>query len=276
MTRAALVGTFTYPVENGLLFYDGETINVSWTSTLSNASLSLYCRYESDSTWNTYEISSIGLVDSIGSKQVDVVIEKSSDYCWFNLFETGDDADGVNSVTFLISSDVHSGTTIGLSGVATTSYAGVGVPTGPVTAATTTATTTSTDVTSSASSSTIETSTKSVTASLASGKSSGDLSTGAKAGIGAGVGVASLMLLGACLFWFLRRRRGRGNGQVFAEGQRETAKEKTALMDAVEIGAAKRSAWHPDTVQEMSDSQRPFELHASTGPYTGHTAELDG
>lgn len=55
MTRAALVGTFTYPVENGLLFYDGETINVSWTSTLSNASLSLYCRYETDSTWNTYE-----------------------------------------------------------------------------------------------------------------------------------------------------------------------------------------------------------------------------
>ncbi|KAJ5802839.1 uncharacterized protein N7503_005289 [Penicillium pulvis] len=284
MTRAALVGTFTYPVENGLLYYDGETIDVSWTSTLSNASLSLYCRYETDSTWNTYEISSIGLVDSIGSKQVDVVIEKSSDYCWFNLFETGDDADGVNSVTFLISSDVHSGTTIGLSGAATTSYAGVGVPTGPVTAATTTATTTTTatatattpDVTNSTSTSTIETSTKSVTASLASGKSSGDLSTGAKAGIGAGVGVASLMLLGACLLWFLRRKRGRGNGQAFAEGQRGTTKEKTALMDAVEIGATKGSAWHPDTVQEMRDSQRPFELHASTGPYTGHTAELDG
>lgn len=202
------------------------------------------------------------------------MIEKSSDYCWLNLFETGDDADGVNSVTFLISSDVHSGTTIGLSGVATTSYAGVGVPTGPVTAATATATTT--DVTSSASTSTIETSTESVTASLASGKSSGDLSTGAKAGIGAGVGVASLMLLGACLLWFLRRKRGRENGQAFAEGQRETAKEKTALMDAVEIGATKGSAWHPDTVQEMRDSQRPFELHASTGPYTGHTAELDG
>jgi hypothetical protein len=53
VTCADLVGTFTYPVENGLIFYNGETIDVSWTSTLSNASLYLFCRYEIDSVWNT-------------------------------------------------------------------------------------------------------------------------------------------------------------------------------------------------------------------------------
>ncbi|KAJ5701440.1 hypothetical protein N7488_008988 [Penicillium malachiteum] len=264
VTCTDLVGTFTYPVENGLQFYDGETINVSWTSSLSNASLTLYCRYESDSTWETYTI----LID----------ITKSSDYCWFNLFQTGNDTDGVNSVTFLISSDVHSGTTIGLTGTATTSYAGVGVPTGPVTAATTSTTSSSltTTFTTSDSTSSVSTSTSSTTASTSSAKpsekSSGGLSTGAKAGIGAGVGVGALIVIGVLLFWFFKRRQGRGNGQVFSELQAGTAREKAVLLNAAEIGPAKGIPWEPANVYEMRDSQRPVELDASTR----HTAELDG
>ncbi|KAJ6024621.1 hypothetical protein N7540_005418 [Penicillium herquei] len=285
VTCTDLVGTFTYPVENGLQFYDGETIDVSWTSTLSNASLTLYCRYETDSTWNTYTISDTELVESSGSKLVDIKITKSSDYCWFNLFKTGNDTDGVNSVTFLISSDVHSGTTIGLTGTATTSYAGVGVPTGPVTAATTVTTATTTSSSSSTSTSTatisdstssVSTSTGSVTASpsseSSSEKSNGGLSTGAKAGIGAGVGVAALILIGAFILWLLKRRRGRGDGNVLFDGQPGTAKEKTVLLKAAEIGPAKGSAWEPDNVYEMRDNQRPFELDASIR----HAAELHG
>ncbi|KAJ5715167.1 uncharacterized protein N7483_012348 [Penicillium malachiteum] len=192
---------------------------------------------------------------------------------------TGNDTNGVNSVTFLISSDVHSGTTIGLTGTATTSYAGVGVPTGPVTAATTattestsTAAATITDLISSS------TSTSSATASPSSGKSSGDLSTGAKAGIGAGVGVAALILIAAFLLWFLKRRRGQGNGQVLSEEQSGTAKEKTVLLDGAEIDPTKGSVWQqPENVYEMRDNQRPFELDASTRHVnTKHAAELHG
>ncbi|KAJ5719681.1 hypothetical protein N7493_007259 [Penicillium malachiteum] len=230
-------------------------------------------------TFLRFLVSDIGIVETSGSTEVYIDITKSSDYCWFNLFQTGNDTDGVNSVTFLISSDVHSGTTIGLTGTATTSYAGVGVPTGPVTAATTSTTassltttfTTTTDSTSDVSSSTSY-ATASPSSVQASEKSSGVLSTGAKAGIGAGVGVVALIIIGVFLFWFLKRRQGRGSGQVFSELQAGTAREKTVLLNAAEIGPAKGSAWEPANVYEMKDNQRPVELDASTR----HTAELDG
>ncbi|CAI7637283.1 unnamed protein product [Penicillium glandicola] len=268
VARADLPGTFTYPVENGLVFYDGETIDVSWTSTLSNASLTLFCRNGTETSGTTYQI------NSIGSTEVYVNFRQSSDYCWLNLYETGNNADGVNSVTFILSSDYHSETTLGITGVATTSYAGTGVPTGPVTAATTaTATATSTGTATTIKGSVSTTATEAATNTATASSSSGNLSTGAKAGIGAGVGVASLAVLGAFLLWFLRRKRVRRNGQDLSEGQEGMTKEKAMLLDAGETGGATGTTWQPEVVHEMrGDKGRPYELHASTG----HTVELAG
>ncbi|KAI5457336.1 hypothetical protein BGZ63DRAFT_394496 [Mariannaea sp. PMI_226] len=54
LALADKVGTFTYPADNGLIFYDGETINASWTSRLSNASLTLFCRNGTESEGATF------------------------------------------------------------------------------------------------------------------------------------------------------------------------------------------------------------------------------
>jgi hypothetical protein len=83
-----------------------------------------------------------------------------------------------------------------------------------------------------------------------------------------------LMVIGAFIIWFLRRKRR--DGQVFYEGQRGTSTEKNMLVDVARIGATKGGTWQPGTIHEMRDNQRPFELHASTGPHNGHRAELDG
>lgn len=41
---AALDASFTYPVQTGLIFYEQDTVNVSYVSDIDNPSLWFFCR----------------------------------------------------------------------------------------------------------------------------------------------------------------------------------------------------------------------------------------
>ncbi|KJZ69674.1 hypothetical protein HIM_10935 [Hirsutella minnesotensis 3608] len=249
---ADLVATFTYPVENGLTFYDGQTINVSWTSTLDKASLTLFCVDRTKSSGLAFIVNAVDNVKPIGSTLVFVNFKVSSDYCWFNIFETGHRGNGVNSVTFLLSAGDRSETTLGLSGVATTSFAASGVPTGPAKPA---APSSKTSL-SLAGASTL--STQSSISSLSSPTfhpSEGGLSTGANVGIGVGVGVGvgALVVLGGFVYWLLRLKRAKQTQSILwvgNEGVEKAAGQGTSVAAVYELG---------------EDRQLPAELGTITG-----------
>ncbi|OAQ82344.1 hypothetical protein VFPBJ_04928 [Purpureocillium lilacinum] len=198
------------------------------------------------------QLNSVDNVKTIGSTLVYVDFNVSSDYCWFNIYETGQRGNGVNSVTFLLSADDRSETTLGVSGVPTTSYAASGVPTGPAKPARTDKTTLT--------GTTLNTITDTPTPSLSSVPSpspstspafESGLSGGAKAGIGVGVGVGALLLVGGLTYWLLRRKRATQSGSwAGREGDKEVVEKA--------IGVA--------TIHEIGDGrQLPLELDTSTG-----------
>ena len=202
----------------------------------------------------THTVNSVDNVKPIGSTLVYVDFNVSSDYCWFNIYETGQRGNGVNSVTFLLSAEDRSETTLGVSGVPTTSYAASGVPTGPAKPARTDKTTLTRT--------TLNTVTDTPTPSLSfvpspspstSPPSESGMSGGAKAGIGIGVGVGALLLLCGLVYWLLRRKRERQSqsGSWAGKGGDKEVVEKA-------IGVA--------TIHEIGDGrQLPLELDTSTG-----------
>ncbi|KAK5993699.1 hypothetical protein PT974_07135 [Cladobotryum mycophilum] len=242
--------SFTFPVQKGLLFYEQDTVNVSYTSNISNASLWTFC-WEGN---NHNTLATLKMIQKAqpfnGSELIQVNFNINSDECWFNLRDNNTQgSEGVNNVPFSLTSNQRSQTTIRLTGPATTSAAST-LGHSPTASATTT---------------TGKNSLKTSHSGDGDGAGAGGLSAGAKAGIGVGVSLgaigAAAALAGAVL---LARRRWRGKQDDAVASHDEKGHEAYdngvskhgGLQLPVEAGAVPP----PPPPQELAAQEAPQEL----------------